>query len=47
MVEYLEKISIKYFGILIQDMSYIEVMKMLKYTIYNEKNQIKQDKLPM
>ena len=28
-------------------MNYIEVMKMLKYTIYDEKNQIKQDKLPI
>ena len=42
---HMDNICIKYFDLLLPEMNYIEVMKMLKYTIYDEKNELKQSKL--
>lgn len=42
---YMQNLSIKYFEQLIQEMSYLEIMKMLKYTIYDENDKLKQDNL--
>lgn len=42
---YLENLTIKYFQQLIQSMTYIEIMKMLKYTIYDDNNKLAQTKI--
>lgn len=42
---YLENLTIKYFQQLIQSMTYIEIMKMLKYTIYDDNSKLAQTKI--
>lgn len=42
---YFEKLTVKYFEQLIQSMTYLEIMKMLKYTIYDENNKLAQNKI--